>query len=319
MLSTQADPLDELLRGPLNARLQFEWGELDDDSLWARLPDRTVIRLGRDMLHLLLDLDAGRSTSSAQQRYELEAEELRGVLRRFAAGGAVRGPGEGFGKVTRALPPDDRPVAAWGFVALPLLLLHADYLARYAHTTLLANWTDGALVLLAGLAAAFLHELGHYAAARPYFRPTFGFTWLGWFPAVYADTQEAWTLPRGLRLRISSAGVLVDLWVNALVILLAVANPSLEYFVTPFLLAQFARWSLTLNPFFDGDGYWLLCDALRIPNLRTYARQRLAEGRRDVFSAYALVSLVLGGLSLLGLLLLLWNVVGNAALALGLL
>ena len=92
-----------------------------------------------------------------------------------------------------------------------------------------------------------------------------------------------------------------------------------ERYVTPFLLAQLARWSLTLNPFFDGDGYWLLSDALRVPNLRTYARQRLAEGRRDVFSLYALGSLILGALSLVGLLLLLWNLLGNLALSLGLL
>ena len=318
-LAFAQDPYAELLGPPLRARLRFEWGELDDRTVWARLPDQSVVRLGRDTLHLLLDLDAGRTRDEARARYRLEPAELRGILERFAQGGAVLPPGGMFGKIVRATPAEDKALAPWLLAALPLLVIHAEYLARYAATAVLPSWGEGLLVLAAGLAAALLHELGHYAAARPYFRPTFGFTWLGWFPAVYADTQQAWTLPRGLRLRISAAGVMVDLVVNALAILCAVRYPWLERYVTPFLLAQLARWSLTLNPFFDGDGYWLLCDGLRIPNLRTYARQRLEEGRRDVFSLYALVSVALGAASLLGLLLLLWNVLGNAAIALGLL
>tara|TARA_R110002072_G_scaffold22212_1_gene77776 strand:+ start:1503 stop:2474 length:972 start_codon:yes stop_codon:yes gene_type:complete len=318
-LATHHDPLRALLEGSLRARFQFEWGELDDRTVWARLPDQSVVRLGREGLHLLLDLDAGREREAALTRYGLSREEFEGILARVAMGGGVRPTGEGYGKITRAAPQADRRLAPWLLLALPLAILHAEYLASYARTALLQTWADGLLVLGLGLVAAMLHELGHYFAARPYFRPTFGFTWLGWFPAVYADTQQAWTLPRGIRLRISAAGVLVDLWVNALLILLVVANPALEYYATPFLLAQLARWSLTLNPFFDGDGYWLLCDGLRITNLRTYAKQRLAEGRRDVFSLYALVSLGLGLLSLVGLVLLVWNVLGNAALAAGLL
>ncbi|MGE0707347.1 MAG: hypothetical protein AB7N76_04645 [Planctomycetota bacterium] len=317
-LATHEDPLAALLRPPLRARFQLEWGLLDDDTVWARLPDGSVVRLGREALHLVLDLDAGRAPADALPRYRLDPAALDDLLRRLAAGGALRPPGAGFGKVVRATPVEDRGLAPWLLVALPLLVLHADYLATRARTALLASWRDGLLVVALGLLAALLHELGHYAAARPWFRPRFGLTWLGFFPAVYADTHEAWTLPRGLRLRISAAGVLVDLWVNAFVILLAAANPGLEYYATPFLLAQLSRWALTLNPFFEGDGYWLLVDGLGIPNLRTHARARLAEGRWDVFSLYAAVSLGLGALSLLGLLLLLWNVLGNAAAALGL-
>lgn len=308
---------DALLDAPLRARFRFEWGDLGDHTAWVRLPSGQVMRVGEEALRLVLDLDAGRTLASARDRYRLEAHELDQLLAPFVQGGAILE--DALGKVVRATPVEDESVAHWWIPALLLLALHGEYLATYAHTTILTSWRDGLLVIAACLAAAVVHELGHYLASIRWFRPGFGFTWLGWFPAVYADTQEAWTLPRGIRLRINAAGVMTDLIVNTGAILLAVSTPGLEYFVTPFLLAQMSRWAITLNPFFDGDGYWLLADGLGITNLRSYAQTRLAEGRRDVFSLYALVSLALGALSLVGLLLLIWNFLGNLLVSAGVL
>ncbi|MCO5172307.1 MAG: hypothetical protein M9894_38910 [Planctomycetes bacterium] len=295
----------------LAGRLELTWGELGDRTVWVRTPGGRLLRLDDQGLRALLDLDRGRTVGQVARRYGVAPEEVRGLVDALARGGALRP--DGRGRITRTHRTHDEPFAPWLLGLAALLAVHGEYLARHARTAVLESWTEGLVVVGLALVAALLHEGGHWCAARPHFRPRFGLTWLGWLPAAYADTHEAWRLPRGTRLRISAAGVLVDLVVNTGAILVAVACPELERFVTPFVLAQLSRMTLTLNPLVDGDGYWLLADGLGITNLRTQARRRLAERRFDLYALFALLSLALGLLSLVGLGLLLWNVLGNLA------
>lgn len=298
----------------LTGRLELTWGELDDRTVWVRTPRGALLRLDGQGLRAALDLDRGRAPAEVARRYGVALAEVRGLIEVLARGGAVRT--DRRGQIARAHAGHDEPFTPWllGFVVL--LAIHGEYLARHARTAVLDSTLEGLLVTALALVGALLHEAGHWCAARPHFRPRFGLTWLGWIPAAYADTHEAWRLPRGTRLRISAAGVLVDLVVNVALILVAVAAPAAERYVTPLVLTQLARVALTLNPLVDGDGYWLLADGLGVTNLRSLARRRLAERRVDLYALFALLSLGLGLLSLAGLGLLVWNLLGNLVHAL---
>lgn len=133
----------------------------------------------------------------------------------------------------------------------------------------------------------FLHELGHaFTAKRLGCRvPTMGVAFLVMFPMAYTDVNEAWKLPtRRARLAVGSAGILTELtvavWATALWGLL----PEGPLKQVAFLLAT-TTWIATLainaSPFMRFDGYFLLMDAVDLPNLHERAgamgRWRLRE------------------------------------------
>jgi hypothetical protein len=171
------------------------------------------------------------------------------------------------------------------------------------------SFFDALLVGLIALAVVFFHELGHYLASRPHFKPRFGFTFLSIFPAIYVDTQLAWCLPRNTRILINGAGLLGDLLVNTVAIALVVLYPPLEYFVTPFLLVQFTRLTVVFNPLFSGDGYWLLSDATNAVNLNQQGLENLLHLRLNLYSLFGLLSLAMAVFSAAGFIWYLFNLV----------
>lgn len=136
------------------------------------------------------------------------------------------------------------------------------------------------LVTLAGV--KLIHEFGHAFTARRFGCrvPTMGVAFLVLFPLAYTDVNEAWRLPkRRDRLLVGAAGILAEL-------LLAIWA-TLAWFLVPdglvrdalFLVAT-TTWISTLlvnlSPFLRFDGYFLLMDALELPNLhqRSFALAR---------------------------------------------
>ena len=134
-----------------------------------------------------------------------------------------------------------------------------------------------------------LHELGHaYAAkARGCRVPTIGVALLLFWPVLYTDATEAWSLAsRRERRAISAAGIQVELGIAALALLAwSLLGPGMLKSAC-FLLAT-TTWLLSLlvnlNPFMRFDGYYLLSDWWGIPNLeargtaltRWWLRERL--------------------------------------------
>lgn len=180
--------------------------------------------------------------------------------------------------------------AFWGGVALLWLLggiLSARRWDEFTHTfTSYGSW-DGLLAVGVALSVAkVLHELGHaFTATRYGCRvPTMGVAFLVMWPVLYTDTNEAWKLrSRRQRLAIGAAGMLSELALASVALLLWHLLPD-----TPawgpvrsgaFLLAT-TTWLLTVainaSPFMRFDGYFLLSDALNMPNLheRSFALAR---------------------------------------------
>jgi len=127
-----------------------------------------------------------------------------------------------------------------------------------------------------GLAAAFskiVHELAHAYTAKHYGVrvPTMGLAFLVMWPMLYTDTGEAWKLGNARdRFRVAAAGIAAELVLAVVATLAWSAAPEGPLKSVFFLLAT-TTWVITLainmSPFMRFDGYFLLSDALDIPNL----------------------------------------------------
>ncbi|WP_448191407.1 site-2 protease family protein [Azospirillum sp. sgz301742] len=140
-------------------------------------------------------------------------------------------------------------------------------------------------VTLAG--TKILHELGHaYTAKRYGCRvPTMGVAFLVMWPVLYTDTTDAWRLvSRRQRLAVAAAGMLTELTLAVFATLAWSFLPDGPLRSAAFFLAT-VSWLTTLavnlSPFMRFDGYYLLSDALDVPNLQdrafALARWRLRE------------------------------------------
>jgi putative peptide zinc metalloprotease protein len=127
-----------------------------------------------------------------------------------------------------------------------------------------------------------LHELGHaFAVKRNGGRvPTMGIAFLVMFPMAYTDTNEAWRMPhRWQRLQVSAAGIVTEGIVAVWATVAWAFLPDGALRSSMFFLAAIS-WGISLllnaSPFMRFDGYFILCDALDIPNLhqRSFAVAR---------------------------------------------
>lgn len=145
---------------------------------------------------------------------------------------------------------------------------------------------------LASLACALvfvksLHELGHafVAKAKRVKVPTIGLAFIVGWPILYTETSDAWRLTRARdRVHIDIAGIAVELAVAVIALCLWHVLPDGILRSTCFWLAS-TTWIMSVlvnfNPLMRFDGYHIMADALRQPNLETrsqaLARWQLRE------------------------------------------
>ncbi len=133
----------------------------------------------------------------------------------------------------------------------------------------------------------FLHELGHGFTAKRYGCkvPVMGVAFLVMFPVAYTDVNDAWKLDNAKRrMAIDAAGIVTELVVAVWSTLAWAMLPDGALRHGAFLLAT-TTWVSTVvinaSPFMRFDGYFLLMDALDMPNLHqrafAMARWRLRE------------------------------------------
>jgi putative peptide zinc metalloprotease protein len=139
---------------------------------------------------------------------------------------------------------------------------------------------DNVLLSLLALWAALLfsfvvHELSHaLAVKRCGRRVTRGGVMIYYgMPAAFVDTSDIWLARRGARVLVSLAGPLSDLLVGSLAAITAyflpegiLAGAAYKLAVASYLAALF-----NFNPLLELDGYFILVDMLRLPNLRQRA------------------------------------------------
>ncbi len=131
------------------------------------------------------------------------------------------------------------------------------------------------------------HEFGHAYAAHRYGcrTSTIGVALIVLLPILYTDTTDAWKLTdRRKRLVIDVAGIGVELIIATIATLLWVFLPDGAARSAAFFAAT-SSWILSLlinlNPLMRFDGYYVLSDAINIPNLQSrsfaFGRWQLRE------------------------------------------
>ena len=189
------------------------------------------------------------------------------------------------------------PWVAWAYrpgfwLAVALMAATGAALAarrwdEFVHTFVAYASPQGLVAIGLALGTAkVLHELGHaFTATRFGCRvPTMGVALLVLWPVLYTDTNEAWQLTsRRQRLAIGAAGMLAELALASAALLAWSVLPDTPGWAPlrsgAFLLAT-TTWLATLainaSPFMRFDGYFLLSDAVNMPNLheRAFATAR---------------------------------------------
>jgi putative peptide zinc metalloprotease protein len=129
----------------------------------------------------------------------------------------------------------------------------------------------GAMLLLSFV----LHECAHGLAVKHFGRQVRrgGVMFYYGLPAAFVDTSDIWPEPPRRRVAVSAAGPASDLFLGGLGALVAALLPAsaLAPFGWRLALACYAATLFNLNPLLELDGYYMLVDALRVPNLRRRA------------------------------------------------
>jgi putative peptide zinc metalloprotease protein len=154
----------------------------------------------------------------------------------------------------------------------------------------------GAIVFVSGrLALVALHELAHGLTCASYGRRVAraGIKLVLIFPYAFVDTSEAWFEPRRRRIAISAAGPISDFAVGGAFALASLISGhgtmrDIEFQVA---LGAYLGALFNLSPMLDRDGYHILIDVVRQPDLRARARAWLAAriSGRQADGARALV------------------------------
>ena len=294
--------------------------EPDPDGAGALLHDPVAgrwHRVGPRALKLLRAWDGGDRRSVLARTAATDAE-LDALLKRLAADGLVvdhgkqpsprhRGalhramhgylfvrvplfdPTPALDRLVPLLRPILRPatlwfVAAMGLVGVLLGSRHAGEIARQLGGLM---GLHGALWLgMAFVVSKLVHEMGHAVAARRLGArvPTLGLALMVLWPVLYTDTSDAWRLPARQRLVIDAGGVLAEgvLAVVALwAWLLLPDGGARDAALMLAMVGLVGSLLVNLNPFMRFDGYHLLADAWRMPNLQprafAMARWRMRE------------------------------------------
>lgn len=127
------------------------------------------------------------------------------------------------------------------------------------------------------VALVLVHEFGHASAQMRYGLPAggIGFQFYHYLPAFFANVDASWRLKPWHRVVVDAGGIYFQAVAGSLLFLAYLKTNSL-----PVLAAVVTSDILILvavNPFLRFDGYWLLADALAVPNLHARSSKILAQ------------------------------------------
>ncbi len=285
--------------------LLSRWGLRDPSALLAAVQRDTPLQVTEDDLQALLDMlrsnhllvasDAQNTEQLARQAAATRMSPGQWLLKHYLFFRVpVLQPMRWLQRSSRWVRWAFQPAFWAGCLALTVLglVLAGRRWDEFSHTlTSYASWEGLLAVGLALSGAKVLHELGHaFTATRFGCRvPTMGVAFLVMWPVLYTDTNEAWKLTsRRQRLLVGAAGMLSEMALASVALVAWSVLPDTPAWAPirsgAYLLAT-TPWLLTVavnaSPFMRFDGYFLLSDAINMPNLhdRAFAlgRWRLRE------------------------------------------
>lgn len=176
-------------------------------------------------------------------------------------------------------------VGALGLIGL--LLASRQWDAFVGGLADMATWEGAAALAVTIAVIKVLHEFGHAFAAKRYGCPVpaMGVAFLVMWPVLFTDTTHAYRLTsRRQRLEVAGAGIMVELFITALATFawaLLAPGSLRDAAQTAAVVSWVGTLAVNLNPLMRFDGYYLLADALNIPNLQdrafAFAKWRLRE------------------------------------------
>lgn len=122
----------------------------------------------------------------------------------------------------------------------------------------------------------FCHEMGHAYMCRRYGIPvqSLGVAFLVFWPVLYTDTTLSWVLKSNERMRIALAGIWVETYITIIAALIWCSTSETTLKTICFMIIS-VNWTASLlinvSPFMRFDGYYVLADFLRMPNLQPRA------------------------------------------------
>lgn len=290
-LTVIRSPRGNFLR--LNAVEREAWHAMDGSRTVAQIATQSFLRHGQLV-------PVGELTAALREEGFLDDPPV-GVYRSLSRSLAERTP-EGWGaRALRAFAGRTWPIAGldrfygalyraggWLLFTRPFLTIAALVMVAglVAFVVALLGGVDSADVIglngsvalgLAALWAALfvslvLHESAHALAVKHYGRTVLGGGLMLYYglPAAYIDTSDIWRSPRRARIAVSAAGPAADLLVGSLAALTAVALPETAIGALALKLAitSYASTLFNLNPLLELDGYFMLVDLLRMPDMR---------------------------------------------------
>lgn len=168
-------------------------------------------------------------------------------------------------------------LATLAALLLGLLLVHRqwdEFTATFVDTI---SWAGLASYLTALTGVKIVHEFAHaYTAKRLGCRvPSMGLAFMVMWPLLYTDVNEAWKLQqKKQRLSVDAAGIMAELAVAAWATLAWAFLPEGPARQAAFILAT-TTWisslAINLSPFMRFDGYFIVMDAIEMPNLHQRA------------------------------------------------
>jgi putative peptide zinc metalloprotease protein len=172
-------------------------------------------------------------------------------------------------------------VASGGLLAFVYLVA-----GRYGTPFVVARKVGlGGLVFLLGrLGLAAVHEAAHALTMSSFGRRVgpAGLKVVFIFPYAFVDTSDAWFEPRRHRIAVSAAGPVSDFTLGGLFALVALVlrASTLRDVFFQLALAGYIGGLFNLNPFLQRDGYQILVDLLRQPQLKARAQAQLRRRLR---------------------------------------
>ena len=170
--------------------------------------------------------------------------------------------------------------AGWIFGAVGLIglvLVGRQWDAFVSTFLYFFNWRGAILYSLSLGAVKVVHELGHaYTATRFGCRvPTMGIAFMVLMPVLYSDVSDSYRLTsKRKRLLIAAGGIIAELGLAAVALFAWGFLPEGGMRSIAFIVATTSlimSLAVNLNPLMRFDGYYVLADALGIPNLQDRA------------------------------------------------
>lgn len=163
---------------------------------------------------------------------------------------------------------------ALGFIAIYQINTQWD---TFTHTfSSIFTWNGIIFYFIAFSFCKFCHEMGHAYMCRRYDIPvqSLGVAFLVFWPVLYTDTTLSWVLKSNQRIKIAFAGMWIETYVTIIAALIwcntdSVTIKSISYMIIS--VNWLASLLINVSPFMRFDGYYVLADYLRMPNLQPRA------------------------------------------------